>query len=57
MCEGQGCESEENIIEWLKRKYIVVIYNQIRFDSDKYFLDSKVAESRIAYVPISSAAR
>ena len=28
MCEGADyCESEENIREWLKRKYIVILYN------------------------------
>ena len=54
MCEGDGCESEENIREWLKRKYIVIIYNHIRFDSESYFEGSRVAESRIAYIPISS---
>ena len=56
-CEGDGCESKENIREWLKRKYIVILYNQIRFDSTKYFKDSRVAESRIAYIPISSQNR
>ena len=54
MCQGDGCESEENIREWLKRKYIVIIYNQIRFDSEEYFMDSVVPEARMAYIPISS---
>ena len=28
MCVGADyCESEENIREWLKRKYIVILYN------------------------------
>ena len=57
MCEGEGCESEENIREWLKRKYIVIIYNQIRFDSERYFMDSKIAESRLTYIPLSSQTR
>lgn len=54
MCEGEGCESEEAIREWLKRKYIVIIYNHIRFDTEQYFMDSIVRESRLAYIPISS---
>ena len=37
MCEGEGCESEEKIREWLKLKYIVIVYNQVRFDSEQYF--------------------
>ena len=57
MCEGDGCESEENIREWLKRKYIAIIYNHIRFDSEAYFENSRVAESRLAYIPISSQVR
>lgn len=47
MCLGEGCESEENIREWLKGKYIVIIYNQIRFDSQQFFMDSRVAEARL----------
>ena len=31
MCEGDGCESEDNIKEWLKGKFIVLLYNQIVF--------------------------
>ena len=54
MCEGEGCESEENIRKWLKGKFIVLLYNQARFDQDRYFSDSKVKESRIQYIPVSS---
>ena len=57
MCKGDGCESEENIREWLKRKYIVIIYNIVRFNSEEYFDGSRVAESRIAYIPVSSQNR
>ena len=58
MCIGEdNCESEENIREWLKRKYIVILHNQIRFDSEQYFADSRVPESRIIYIPISSQNR
>ena len=32
MCEGSGCESESDIREWLKNKYIVLLYNHVRFD-------------------------
>ena len=55
--EGKDCESEEEIRNWLKKKYIVIVYNQIRFDSEKYFENSRVPEARIAYVPISSQVR
>ena len=56
-CQGgtdNGCETEENIREWLKRKFIVLLYNEIRFDTEKFFYESRVYESRIIYIPISS---
>ena len=56
-CQGgadNGCESDEAITEWLRRKYIVLLYNEIRFDSEEYFYQSRVHESRILYIPISS---
>ena len=27
MCEGEGCKTKEEIIEWLRGKYIVMLYN------------------------------
>jgi len=27
MCEGAGCESEEEIKKWLSGKYVVLLYN------------------------------
>ena len=32
MCEGDGCKTKEEIMEWLSGKFIVLLYNQIRFD-------------------------
>ena len=57
MCEGDGCETEEKIREWLAGKYIILLYNQIRFNSNEYFYSSAIKESRIAYIPISSQVR
>ena len=34
MCEGEDyCESVDNIRKWLRRKWIVLLYNEKRFDS------------------------
>ena len=54
MCSGGDCESEENIRKWLANKYIVLLYNQVRFDNDKYHEEARIAEARIVYIPISS---
>ena len=57
MCEGSGCESRDNILDWLKGKYIVLLYNQIRFDQSRYFEESRIKEARISYIPVSSQNR
>ena len=55
MCEGETwCESEENIRKWLKQKYIVILYNQVNFEHNKFHQDSFKEESRLSYIPISS---
>ena len=57
MCEGgpaNGCETEENIRTWLRRKYIVLLSNQRRFDTEGFFGEEVVLESRITYIPLSS---
>ena len=59
MCEGTTasgvlCHPKEDILEWLKAKYIVVVYNQIRFDSDSFYESAAIAESRLTYVPINT---
>ena len=57
MCEGVGCASKDTILEWLAGKYIVLLYNQIRFDQARYFEQSRVREARISYIPVSSQSR
>ena len=60
MCEGgpeKGCESEENIRKWLQRKFIVIIYNSIRFENEGYHDEAAVYESRLIYIPINSQVR
>lgn len=55
MCEGYSyCESPEKIKEFLRRKYIVIAYNEIQFDQNGYFEKSKIPMSRLAYIPINT---
>ena len=43
MCEGKDiCESREDIKKWLAGKYVVILNNQIRFDTSQYFMDSAI---------------
>ena len=58
MCKGESyCESEADIRKWLARKYIILLYNQVRFDPEHFLESSKIRESRIVYIPISSQVR
>ena len=58
MCTGESyCESEADIRKWLARKYIILLYNQVRFDPEHFLESSKIRESRIVYIPISSQVR
>ena len=41
----------------MRRKFIVLLYNQIRFETNRYFYDSAVKEAKLAYIPISSQVR
>ena len=55
--KGILCKSKDEIKEWLSGKYIVLFYNQIRFDPKNFFEESKIKESRISYIPINSQMR
>ena len=58
MCSGRpDCKSEDEIREWLKLKFIVLLYNQVSFNASGYGPDSKVRDSRFAYIPFSSRIR
>jgi len=57
MCEGgeaNGCETEADTREWLKRKFIVIMYNHKRFLTEGFFDDATINESKLFYIPISS---
>lgn len=55
MCEGKPiCKTEREIRDWLSGKYIVLLYNQIRFKTDEFGADSVIKEARIKYIPVSS---
>ena len=58
MCSGHDyCKSKDEIREWLSGLYIVLLYNQVRFDSNAMWEHASVKESRILYIPVSSQIR
>ena len=58
MCSGHDyCKSKDEIRDWISGMYIVLLYNQVRFDSEEVWENSKIKESRILYIPVSSQTR
>lgn len=58
MCSGHDyCKTEEEIREFLSGKYIVLLYNQIRFDAERQWEEAAIREARIQYIPVSSQTR
>ena len=55
MCTGHSyCKNEREVRDWLKRKFIVILHNQIRFDTQVYGKGAVVKESRLIYHGVSS---
>jgi len=57
MCEGgaaKGCKTDDEIRNWLRKKYVLLTYNQVRFGTEDFFEEARQPESRNVYVPISS---
>ena len=52
------CKSEEEIVKFLMEKYILILQNNLRFDTEKHSEESVVIkESRLIWHPISSQIR
>ena len=51
------CFTEEETKEWLQNKYMILLYRQIRFDPNSFYEDTKIKETRIHYIPISTQSR
>lgn len=57
--EGPGtCKSDEEIRQWLARKFILIYQNNQRFETRVYEFEKKVqTESRTVWIPINSQIR
>ena len=51
------CATEEEITDFLKRKFIMIIQNQFRFQTSEYDEDRIVQESKLVWFPITSNIR
>ena len=52
------CKSDEEITKWLQRKFVVVYYNQMRFNTRDYAPDDKISrEGKLDYIPINTQMR
>ena len=53
-----NCKTEEQITEWLKGKYMLVLSNNERFNNEANLFEDNIARySRIDWIPISSQVR
>ena len=53
-CEGAGCKSDAEITKFFKNKFLLVLSNSVRFDSEGFFESSAIRESRINWLPINT---
>ena len=53
-CQGEGCKSDEEITKFFKNKFLLLHANQIRFDSEGFFKNAAVKESRVQWLTINT---
>lgn len=52
------CQPEEEIIKWMRRKFVVISMNQMRFGTREFAFDKKVTkEQKFVYQPMNSQIR
>ena len=56
-CKGgvaNGCKSDAEIDEFIRNKFVVMYYNQVRFDSFSYGQESIKAEAQIRWLSVNT---
>lgn len=48
------CKSKDEITEFMRDKYLILLYNQINFDSDLYGENSIIPESNLIWIPVNT---
>ena len=51
------CKTEEEILDYFRGKYLILLYNEIRFDQKFYGDESIKARSHMAWLPINTQVR
>lgn len=52
--DRDDCKSEEEITAFLKNKFLLLLWNQVRFDSRYYKEEAIKQESRIMWIPVNT---
>ena len=55
--DRDDCKIDAQITQFFKNKFILLIFNQIRFDSTAYGEDSIIPVTRLKWLPISTQVR
>lgn len=54
-CHGQDyCASDEEIRLFFRNKFLVFLYNQIRFDSNYYGQEAIIPKAEIFWIPVNT---
>ena len=48
------CKSDEEIMAFIKNKYMIFYVNEVRFDASKYGEESIIPESRLDWIRVST---
>ena len=52
------CQSDEAITDWIRRKFVIIYFNQMRFNTLEYAENGKISrEAKLVYIPINSQLR
>jgi len=54
-CTGRpDCKTDEEIIQFMKGKFIMIMLNQVRFDDEKFGSQAIIKESRLLWLTINT---
>ena len=48
------CKSESEITAYLRDKFLILMHNEVRFDSNKYGSEAIIQESRLQWIPVNT---
>ena len=55
MCEGKDyCEDKDVILDWLTRKFILILYNKKRFETTNFHENALVSEAKLEWIKVNS---